>query len=257
MRMLWWLGSVSAMACAVALFFDSRHLYTLFNRAKFAIESPEISGFRAPYPYCQIAKNGISPNGQLAFILGYSDEELTSNPPNCLALRSHPGEYFQLPTHIDESTSERESYDGVVRWAKDSSSVLCFTNCVHATETGVFTRGAYEIYVVSIIKGRPAKYTNIGTEILKVSHPAFAKSLEKEIKYEPVFYVSITDGGFDDNLTFNDSNQLIVNCYSSNIVRDEDRERLGESWTTHVNGLWDPSLEKFVQLSCTRITPTN
>ena len=265
--MLWWLGSATAMACAIALSFSNwhwytghwytGHWYTVFSRVIFLIKSPEVSGFRARYPESYIAVNGVSPNGQIAFILGYSDVEGMSNPANCLAIRSHPGEYFQLPTYIEESSASRDNYDGVVRWAKNSSSVLCFTNCEHPTETGVFARGAYEIYVVSIIDGRPAKFTNIETEILKSSHPDFAKAIEASMKYPADFYVSITDGGFDDNLSFNESNQLVINCYSSNIVRKEDRKKLGPSWTTHVTGLWDPAQEKFVHLSCVRVLPAN
>lgn len=224
-------------------------------KAKFALLRPEISGFRAPYPVSEIAANGISPNGEWAFILGFSTDDRTSNPPNCLVMRSRPGQIFYLPTEIGSSSVKRGGLNGVVRWAKDSSAVICFRNMDKPIGANfVNERSAYEIYVVPIINELPGKPTALETEILKASHPDFAKALDGKMKFPPCFYSTINDQGLDDDLTFNASNLLVIDCYCTNFVRESDNDMSWETWTAHVTGLWDPVHAKFVKVAYEPVT---
>jgi hypothetical protein len=255
-RMLWWMGAFAGMCVVIIVFLTDWHLHDRYMKAKFALLRPEISGFRAPYPVSEIAANGVSPNGEWAFILGFSTDDRTSNPPNCLVKRSAPGQKLELPSYLEESSDTRQGIDGVVRWAKDSSAVVFFKNMDHPIEGGpVVDRSAYDIYVVPISNGQPGKATSLETEILKVSHAAFAYAFEKQIAETPYAYSRITDHGLDDDLTFNDSNQLVIDCYCRNDVKDSDKDHSWEKWTAHVTGLWDPIQGKFVKATFERMGP--
>jgi hypothetical protein len=257
-RLLWWLGAFVGMCLGIILFLTDWHWHDLYMRASFAVLRPELSGFRSPYPVSEIATNGISPNGEWAFVLGFSTDERTSNPPNCLVKRSAPGQRFDLPSYIEETSDRRQGIDGVVRWAKDSSSVVFFKSMDHPIEGHpVVDRSAYDIYVVPIVNGVPGKPVALETEILKVSHSDFAKAFEKQIAETPYFYSRITDHGLDDNLTFNSSNQLVIDCYCGNDIKNTDSDHSWMKWTDHVTGLWDPIQGKFVQASFGRVGPAH
>ena len=152
--MLWWLGATLITASIVALNLSNWHWYAPIVKAEFLLVRPELSGFRSPYPDCEIAQNGISPNGQFAFIIGHSTEPGVASPPNSLVMRDQPGQVIYLPTQIDSSSTKRGGLNGVVRWAKDSSAVICFKNMDKPIGEDVVTeRNAYDIYVVPIING--------------------------------------------------------------------------------------------------------
>jgi hypothetical protein len=122
-----------------------------------------VSGFPAPYPECQIAQDGISPDGKVAYVISYSTDPDMSGPPDCLVFRSQPEKRFDLPVIIGNSTTLRDRDGGVVRWAKDSSAVIVFKNNLN------FGGGAYEIYVVPIVDGNRGK--------LRILKARFVKSL--------------------------------------------------------------------------------
>jgi hypothetical protein len=251
--MLWWLGAITMMATVVGLYASNWHWYIPVLQAESFLVAPERSGFRSPYPHCEIAANGISPNGEFAFILAFYFGDDWSVHPNCLVMRSRPGQRVDLPTEIDSSSVKRGGLNGVVRWAKDSSAVICFKNMDHPIEGGpVEERSAYDIYVVPIISGQPREPTALETEILKVSHPDFAKALEGKMKFAPCSYSRITDQGLEDDMTFNDSNLLVIDCYCSNCTRASDNDLSFEGYVAHVTGLWDPIQAKFIKVSYER-----
>lgn len=257
--MLWWLVAFAITCVVIAVFLTDWHLHDQYMKAKFALLRPELSGFRAPYPVSEIAANGISPNGEWAFIVGFSTDERTANPPNCLVSRSAPGQRWNLPSYLDETSDTRQGiYGGVVRWAKDSSAVVFFKNADHPNEDGaVIDRSAYDIYVVPISNGQPGKATSLETEILKVSHADFANAFEKQIAETPYFYSRITDHGLDDDLTFNNSNQLVIDCYCRNDVKNTDKDHSWKKWAVHVTALWDPVQQKFVKATFERVGQGN
>jgi hypothetical protein len=251
-RMLWWTGSFLGMCAAICLFLTNWHWYDFYTKARFALLRPELSGFRAPYPSVNIATNGISPDGEWAFILGFSTDERMANPPNCLVKRSAPGQRFDLPSYIETTSNPRQGIDGVVRWAKDSSAVVFFKNMDHPIEEKpVQFRSAYDIYVVPIVHGKPGTPAPLETEILKVSHPDFYKAIQGHMRFGPYFYSNITDEGLDDDFTFNDANQLIIDCYCGNRNDPDDKRSTWKSEESHVRGLWDPVRAAFVQVTCT------
>lgn len=111
------------------------------------------------------------------------------------------------------------------------------------------TRSAYDAYVVPIINGKPGPPTSLETEILKVSHPDYFKSIDGHMQFGPYYYSEIEDKGLDDDFTFNDSNLLVIDCYCRN--RGMDKNSPWKSEASHVQGLWDPVHATFVQVSCT------
>ena len=258
-RTLWRLVAITIICSIVGFFLGNRRWYIPVKQAEAFYSfwvAPERSGFRSPYPHCEIAANGISPNGEFAFILAFYFVDDMHLYPNCLVMRSRPDQRVDLPTEIDSSSVKRGGINGVVRWAKDSSAVVCFKNMDQPSGgKTVERRSAYDVYVVPIISGQPGKAAALETEILKASHADFAKAYEKEIAQTPYFYSIITDHGLDDDLTFNDSNQLVIDCYCRNDFKDTDKDRTWKRWTARVIGLWDPIQGKFVTVSCEPVDP--
>jgi len=148
-----------------------------------------ILNFHPYYPDSEIPNGGLSPNGLFAFALLPPDKAFFKpspfsmsvsgrGPANCFLTHStpsSPGKSIWLPNHIALCDDERMGYNGVVRWAKDSSALLLFANGIRDASS-VFSRYASEIYVVPIIKGQQGKITNLEEEIFKVPHDDFVKA---------------------------------------------------------------------------------
>jgi hypothetical protein len=116
-----------------------------------------------------------------------------------------------------------------VRWAKDSSAVI-------------------EIYVVPIVDGKPGKITNLESEIYKIPHDDFIKDRAKEMNDMAHIPYEIQDGKQPGNLTFNESNQVVVDCVCANDPNDNpDDLKLVKGWSAHVTGVWDPIEGKFLK----------
>jgi hypothetical protein len=242
-RMLWWAGTAATAFVAICFFLCKWDWRATIETTWFKLVSPTVSGFAAPYPECQIAQNGISPDCQVAYVLNYSIDPDMSGPPDCLVFRSQPEKRFDLPVIIGNSTTLRDRDGGVVRWAKDSSAVIVFKNNLN------FGGGAYEIYVVPIVDGKPGKVTNLESEICKIPHDDFIKDHAKEMNDMAHIPYLIQDGMQTDNLTFNESNQIIVDCVCANDPNDNPNDLvLVKGWSAHVTGLWDPIKGKFFKI---------
>ena len=64
----------------------------------------------------------------------------------------------------------------------------------------------------------------------------------------------IVDGGLSDDLTFNDSNQIVIDCVcTNNPTLDVPVNGSLRVWAVHVTGLWDPIQGKFVKVSYVRV----
>lgn len=240
--MLWWLAAILVFVAIVSVSLSDWHWDAAIREAWFRLVSPEVSGFPAPHPDCEIAQNGISPNGQIAYIISESTEPGVSAPPDCLVFHSQPRGHFDLPINIGSSSAKRGGYDGVIRWAKDSLAVIVFK------DNPTFGGGAYEIYVIPFVEGKPGKITNLETEIYKIPHDDFVKDHAKEMNDMAHIAYEIQDGHQPDDLTFNESNQIIVDCVCTNNPNDNPNDLvLVKGWSAHVTALWDPIQAKFIR----------
>jgi len=206
-----------------------------------------ISDFHPRWEGCSIATNGLSPNGQYAFVLTPSKLEPNEDEYvglSGLMIRSQPGKFFYavgLPPEGSLSFgADRSENLSIIRWAKDSSAFVVFDNRF----VPEMSRAVFSIYVVPMIKGEPAKATDLSIEILKSIDENFVKAHAKEINEHSSFFGEINDDGLEDNLTFNRLNQLVVDCLCTNCIPGDDSY---VGWTVRFRGLWDPIRRKFVK----------
>ena len=235
-----------------------------------------VLAFHPPMAGCVIARHGLSPDGQTALIV--APGHLFPNGQaslgfSCVITHAHPDKYLDLGDVGTSSVEDRAtagSFGSVLKWANNSSALLLFGTVNHDNENGgwagiawgAFGRAAFGIRVVPIVNGVPGKPYDLGVEILKASHPDFVKSHAEDnwMKTNPSMYILINDKGLDDDLTFNDSNQIVIDCMCENgLPNDMYREIRGnfKHWAVHVVGLWDPILCKFIKVSFTPVdSPT-
>jgi hypothetical protein len=109
---------------------------------------------------------------------------------------------------------------------------------------------------VPIIRGKPGKITNLEAEIYKIPHDDFVKSHAAQMNDAAHIDYEIMDGTQPKDLTFNASNQIVIDCFCTNNPNrelDSAGQLKVKVWTSHVTGLWDPIQGKFIKATCSRV----
>jgi hypothetical protein len=238
-----------ATLLAVLLFFQ-------LSGSQYGLHGDPLDAFKPIDPGWKIAGNGLSPDGKVAIITykfqTLSNGEIAGDYDHLIS-RENPGKFLWLKDTVlgTSSSSQRAGgFSATVRWASDSSAVLFFKNNPN------FWGGAYDIYVVPIIKGKPGKITNLEAEICKIPHDDFVKSHAEPINDSAHIDYEIMDGKQPKDLTFNASNQIVIDCFCTNNPNHE-LNAAGQLkvkvWTSHVTAIWDPLQSKFIKASSTRV----